>query len=90
MAGNGLFTTIDPESRRVVPDVRGRVKVKVVYVVLEAQYQAALSKAVNNINSTNTKVEGEREQCAGGLVPVAAAPRSVAVVSAWANDLKQC
>jgi hypothetical protein len=30
--------------RRVVPDdVAGRVKVKVVYTVLEAQYQSALS-----------------------------------------------
>jgi hypothetical protein len=40
----GLFTSTNPELRRVVPDnVAGRVKVKVVYTVLEAQYQSALS-----------------------------------------------
>jgi hypothetical protein len=47
IAGNGnkgLFTSTNPELRRVVPDdVAGRVKVKVVYTVLEAQYQSALS-----------------------------------------------
>lgn len=44
-SGNkGLFTSTNPELRRVVPDnVAGRVKVKVVYTVLEAQYQSALS-----------------------------------------------
>lgn len=40
----GLFTSTNPEMRRVVPDdVAGRVKVKVVYTVLEAQYQSALT-----------------------------------------------
>lgn len=40
----GLFTSTNPELRRVVPDdVAGRVKVKVVYTVLEAQYQSALT-----------------------------------------------
>lgn len=32
------------------------MKVKVVYVVLEAQYQAALTQTVKRINDTNTKV----------------------------------
>jgi hypothetical protein len=44
-AGGG-YTNTDPESRRirVAPnEVQGRVKVKVVYVVLEAQYQASIS-----------------------------------------------
>jgi len=55
--GTGLFTSTDPESRRVVPEnVNGRTKVKVVYVVLEAQYQSALTKAVQNINQKNSKV----------------------------------
>lgn len=54
--GKGLFTTTDPEIRRVVPEVNGRVKVKVVYVVLEAQYQSALSAAVKNINAKNGSV----------------------------------
>lgn len=55
----GLFTSTNPELRRVVPDdVAGRVKVKVVYTVLEAQYQSALSAAVQQINKTNKTVRG--------------------------------
>ena len=55
--GGGLFTSTDPETRRISPaDVRGRVKLKVVYVVLEAQYQAALGAAVKKINADNDKV----------------------------------
>lgn len=55
--GGGLFTSTDPESRRIKPeDTKGRVVVKVVYTVLEAQYQSALSQAVRNINDTNNKV----------------------------------
>ncbi|GBF93905.1 magnesium chelatase subunit H [Raphidocelis subcapitata] len=53
----GLFTSTNPEMRRVVPDdVAGRVKVKVVYTVLEAQYQSALSSAVKAINASNKTV----------------------------------
>ena len=55
-AGGGLFTTTNPEIRRVVPDVRGRTKVKLVYVVLEAQYQSALTQAVRNINAGRDNV----------------------------------
>jgi magnesium chelatase subunit H len=40
----------------VVPEVNGRVKVKVVYTVLEAQYQSALTAAVQAINGTNKTV----------------------------------
>ncbi|KAG2440917.1 hypothetical protein HXX76_003770 [Chlamydomonas incerta] len=55
--GAGMFTSTSPEMRRVVPDdVKGRVKVKVVYVVLEAQYQSAITAAVKNINAKNPKV----------------------------------
>eukprot|EP00798_Chlamydomonas_sp_ICE-L_P000627 gene627-2061_t len=55
--GSGLFTSVDPESRRVSPvDVKGRVRVKMVYVVLESQYQSALSAAVKGINEKNNKV----------------------------------
>ena len=52
----GLFTTVDPEVRRIVPEAKGRVVGKVTYVVLEAQYQSALSAAVKQINETNDKV----------------------------------
>ena len=36
--------------------MNGRTKLKVVYVVLEAQYQSALTAAVRNINATRDKV----------------------------------
>ena len=52
----GGYTNVDPESRRVVPEANGRVVVKVVYTVLESQYQAALTAAVKNINATNKDV----------------------------------
>ena len=58
VAGGGLFTSTNPEIRRVVPDsVDGRIKLKVVYVVLEAQYQSALTAAVRNINATRDQVQ---------------------------------
>ena len=42
--------------------MRGRTVVKIVYVVLEAQYQSALTQAVQSINKNNDKVrKGERE-----------------------------
>lgn len=51
MIGNGLFTQTRPEVRRIRPDARpGTPVVKIVYVVLEAQYQSSLSAAVRNIN----------------------------------------
>ena len=52
----GGFTNLDPESRRVVPDANGRPVVKLVYTVLESQYQSALTDAVQTINATNDKV----------------------------------
>jgi len=48
--GNGLFTQTTPEARRIKPDPRGRPVVKIVYVVLEAQYQSSLTDAVASIN----------------------------------------
>lgn len=55
--GKGGYTTTNPQLRRVKPEAVGnRVCVKVVYVVLEAQYQSALSNAVKNINAKNDKV----------------------------------
>eukprot|EP00249_Psilotum_nudum_P012647 c23899_g1_i1 orf=246-4517(+) len=52
---NGLFTQTTPDTRRVVPEVRDPsvTVVKVVYVVLEAQYQSSISAAVRNINKTS-------------------------------------
>jgi len=62
-AGAGLFTSTNPELRRVVPEnVGDRVCVKLVYVVLEAQYQSAVSNAVKNINAKNDKVRSSRSR----------------------------
>jgi magnesium chelatase subunit H len=55
MMGGG-FTNVDPESRRIVPEANGRTQLKVVYVVLEAQYQASLGAAVNKINAHRKEV----------------------------------
>lgn len=58
--GNGLFTQTKPEVRRIVPPSRPGVPViKVVYVVLEAQYQSSLSEAVRNINRARRDVNVE-------------------------------
>jgi magnesium chelatase subunit H len=54
--GGKGYTNVDPNVRRIVPEAKGRVVVKVVYVVLESQYQSSLSAAVNNLNATNDKV----------------------------------
>ncbi|KAJ1408970.1 Magnesium chelatase, subunit H, N-terminal [Sesbania bispinosa] len=50
--GNGLFTQTTPEVRRIVPENdQGLPTVKIVYVVLEAQYQSSLTAAVRALNS---------------------------------------
>ena len=60
VTNRGACTATNSESRRVVPeDVRGRPVMKVVYVVLESQYQSSMTAAVNRINagSDNMAVE---------------------------------
>lgn len=52
----GGYTRTNPELRRIVPNAKGRPIVKVVYVVLEAQYQSSLTAAVKNINATRSQV----------------------------------
>jgi magnesium chelatase subunit H len=52
----GGFTSLDPESRRVVPESNGRPVIKVVYTLLESQYQSSLTTAVQQINATSDKV----------------------------------
>ena len=57
-AGSGLFTQSNPEERRVVPDdPNGRATFKVVYVVLESQYQASLTAACKRINAGQVRVQ---------------------------------
>ena len=47
----GMFTNSSPETRRVIPaNLEGKTKFKIVYVVLESQYQSALTQACNKIN----------------------------------------
>ena len=58
-AGGG-YTNTNPELRRIVPDPKGRPKIKVVYVVLEAQYQSSLTAAVKNINATRSQVSPQQ------------------------------
>ncbi|OLP17368.1 magnesium chelatase subunit H [Leptolyngbya sp. 'hensonii'] len=49
-----MFTHVKPTIRHITPEnLQGRALVRVVYVVLEPQYQSALSAAVNSINQNN-------------------------------------
>ncbi|GAB4146623.1 MAG: magnesium chelatase subunit H [Cyanobacteria bacterium J069] len=49
-----MFTHVKSTIRHIVPDnLNGRALIKVVYVVLEPQYQSALSAAVRSINESN-------------------------------------
>ncbi|HEY9809417.1 MAG TPA: magnesium chelatase subunit H [Halomicronema sp.] len=49
-----MFTHVKPTIRHIAPEnINGRSLLKVVYVVLEAQYQSALSAAVRSINANN-------------------------------------
>ena len=52
MQTGGMFTNSSPETRRVVPTImEGKTRFKIVYVVLESQYQSSLTKACNSINA---------------------------------------
>jgi magnesium chelatase subunit H len=49
-----MFTQVKSTIRHIAPDdVRGRHLIKVVYVVLESQYQSSLSQAVREINANH-------------------------------------
>ena len=53
-----MFTSMPPiatvSGRRIIPEnLQGRVLMKLVYVVLEPQYQSAMSAAVKSINKNN-------------------------------------
>ncbi|MGD1939446.1 MAG: magnesium chelatase subunit H [Cyanophyceae cyanobacterium] len=52
-----MFTYVKPEIRHVQPEnLNGRSLVKVVYIVLEAQYQSSLTAAAKAINNSNPNV----------------------------------
>ncbi len=52
-----MFTHVKPTVRHITPnDLNGRTLLKVVYVVLESQYQSALSAAVRSIDAKHPKL----------------------------------
>lgn len=60
MGSGGMFTSSSPETKRVVPtNLEGKQKFKIVYVVLESQYQSSLTKACNAINEGEEPVAVE-------------------------------
>ena len=55
-----MFTHVKSTSRHIAPEnLGGRKLIKVVYVVLESQYQSALSAAVRNLNQNNPNLAVE-------------------------------
>jgi len=57
---NCMFTHVKPTIRHIAPaNLRGRRLVKVVYVVLEPQYQSSLSAAVRSINDNHPSIAVE-------------------------------
>lgn len=66
VGGGGMFTASNAENRRVVPeDVRGRPVMKIVYVVLESQYQSSMTAAAKRINAGSDNMAIE---CVGYLL----------------------
>ncbi|MGB2927120.1 MAG: magnesium chelatase subunit H [Limnothrix sp.] len=52
-----MFTNVKSAIRHITPDdINNRTLVKVVYVVLESQYQSSLSAAVRTINANHPKI----------------------------------
>jgi magnesium chelatase subunit H len=70
-----MFTLVKPITRHVTPaEVGDRRLMKVVYVVLEPQYQSALTAAVQRINAHNSKLAVE---LSGYLVEELRIPRAM-------------
>jgi len=62
----GMFTASNAESRRIVPeDVGDRPTMKIVYVVLESQYQSSMTAAAKRINAGS---ENMAVECVGYLL----------------------
>lgn len=60
---------------RVIPEANGRQTFKVVYVVLESQYQASLTGACNRINENQKEIAVE---CVGYLLEELRNPSTLA------------
>ena len=64
----GMFTSSDPADRKVVPEDAGdRAVFKVVYVVLESQYQSSLTAACKRINAGQVRCAPDTRKCTCGL-----------------------
>jgi len=62
----GMFTASNAENRRVVPEDAGdRPTMKIVYVVLESQYQSSMTAAAKRINAGS---ENMAVECVGYLL----------------------
>ena len=62
----GMFTQSNAENRRIVPeDVRDRPTMKIVYVVVESQYQSSMTAAAKRINAGSDNMAVE---CVGYLL----------------------
>ncbi|CAN8073828.1 unnamed protein product [Agarophyton chilense] len=59
IVGNGLFTSSKPADRKVVAPTDQRKCVKIVYIVLESQYQSSMTAAANRINQNNPHISME-------------------------------
>lgn len=59
IGGTGLFTASKPTDRKVIPPQDARKCVKIVYVVLESQYQSTMTAAANRINENNENISME-------------------------------
>jgi magnesium chelatase subunit H len=69
-----MFTHVKSTIRHIAPDnLQGRSLIKVVYVVLESQYQSALSQAVRSINQNHPNLAIE---ISGYLVEELRAPEN--------------
>ena len=69
----GMFTNSSPDTKRVVPtNMEGKTKFKIVYVVLESQYQSSLTKACDSINSGK---EGVAVEAVGYLLEELRSPK---------------
>ena len=79
---SGMFTNSSPETKRVIPiNSDNKTKMKIVYVVLESQYQSSLTQACNSINDGK---EGVAVEAVGYLLEEL---RSPAVFEQFKKDV---
>ncbi|KAH8093482.1 ligase [Aureococcus anophagefferens] len=96
-SGGGMFTTSKPEDRRIGQVERapaylgakdgstpGRAPLKIVYVVLESQYQSSMTEAVKQINANANS--GVGVECVGYLLEEL---RDEANVAAFKKDVAE-